>query len=250
MYVISTQVAIIFDLDNQIVLSLGEKLKQAQKSYNANIQFLNVPTGAPPEAPRLLFLTPTFNLNIGLNRIDIFISIPDHIKSNIDLCLNYCFNTTIGLSRMLFNNVIRYNWCGIITTINFPDKNKLQPSLKVIEKLLPYIIKIDPKDRELASLNFQIGFKEPPYFKNITLNGYDQFQIQFPMNQKEVSHQMEMNDEMITESGISILVDINNIPQYPKGSFEKDFQNIIEKNKISSQSILEDLNIGGIINVQ
>jgi hypothetical protein len=248
MYVIHIQAAIIFDLDDQIVLSLGEKLQQAQRSYNATIQFLNVPTGAPPEAPRLLFLTPTFNVNIGLNRIDVFISIPDHIKSNIDSCLNYCFNTTIDLSKALFGNVISYNWCGIITTINFPDKNKGQPSLKIVEKLLPYITKIDTKGRELASLNFQIGFKEPPYFKTITLAGYDHVQIQVPVSQHEMPQRLEMNKAMITESGISILVDINNIPQEPKGSFEEDFSNVIEKNKLSSKSILDEFNIGEVIN--
>jgi hypothetical protein len=235
-----------FDLDNQIVLTLGERLKQAQKDYNANIQFLNIPAEAPPEAPRLLFLTQNFKVNIGLNRIDIFISVPNHIKINIDSCLDYCFNTTVGLSRILFEDSIKYNWCGIITAMNFPDKDRLQPSLKVVEKILPHITKIDVKDCDIASLNFQIGFKEPPYFKNISLAGYDIFQMQFAQNNKPCA-QTRMEDATISESGISIMVDINNIPQeFPK-MFEEDFFNVIEKNKTVSKSVLDDLNIREVI---
>ena len=153
MTVENVQVAIIFDLDNHIVFTLGERLKQAQKDYNANLQLLNVPAGAPPEAPRLLFSTPTFNLNIGLNRMDIFIFIPDHVKSNVDTCLNYCYITTIGLAKIFLRDAIKYHWCGVITSLNYPDKDKIRPSLKVVEKLLPYITKIDTKGRELATLN-------------------------------------------------------------------------------------------------
>jgi hypothetical protein len=244
MTVENVQVAIIFDLDNQIVFTLGERLKQAQKDYNANLQLLNVPAGALPEAPRLLFLTPTFNLYIGLNRMDVFISIPDHIKSNIDVCLDYCYNITIGLAEILLRDTIKYNWCGVITTLNYPDKDKIRPSLKVVEKLLPYITKIDTKGRKLATLNLQIGFKEPPFFKNITFSGYDQFQIQFPTKPQQI----RMEDTDVIESGVSILVDINNIPQEQKGTFEGDFSSIVEKSKDSSKSILGELNLGGVLN--
>jgi hypothetical protein len=248
MYVTNIQVAITFDLDNQIILTLGERLKQAQKNYNAEIQILNIPSAAPPEAPRLLFLAQSLKVNIGLNRIDIFISIPNHIKTNIDACLSYCFNATIGLSKILLNDAIKYNWCGIITGMNFPDKNRLQPSLKVVERILPYISRVDTKNHELASLNFQIGFKEPPYFKNITLTGYDIFKLQSPRN-NEVYPQLNMTDMEIAESGISILVDINNIPQNQKKMFEDDLFNIIEKNKSTSKSVLDDLNISEVMYV-
>jgi hypothetical protein len=248
MTVENVQVAIIFNLDNQIVFTLGEKLKQAQKGYNANLQLLNVPAGALPEAPRRLFLTPTFNLYIGLNRMDVFISIPDHIKSNIDACLDYCYNTTIGLAEILLRGAIKYNWCGVITTLNYPDKDKIRPSLKVVEKLLPYITKIDTKGRELATLNLQIGFKEPPFFKNITFSGYDRFQIQFLANQNTIPQQIKMEDTDVIESGVSVLVDINNIPQEQKGTFEGDFSSVVEKSKDSSKSILGELNLGGVLN--
>jgi hypothetical protein len=180
--------------------------------------------------------------------LDVFISIPNQINSSIDSCSNYCFNTVTGLSKTLFKDAIKYDWCGIITAINFPDKSGLQPSLKVVEKLMPYITKIDAKGRELASLNFQIGFKESSYFKNITLSGYDCLQVRFPPNKKEISDRIEIDDTEISESGISILVDINNIPQNPKNSLEIDFSNVMEKNKSASISILDELNINEVIN--
>ena len=57
-----------------------------------------------------------------------------------------------------------------------------------------------------------------------------------------------MEDTDVIESGVSILVDINNIPQEQKGTFENDFSSIVEKSKDSSKSILGELNLGGILN--
>jgi hypothetical protein len=247
MNVMNVQVAIIFELDNQIVFTLGERLKQAQRSYNAQLQLLNVPSGALPEAPRLLFLAPTFSVHIGLNRMDIFISIPDQVKFSIDSCLDYCYTTSLVFAELLFRDVLKYDWCGVITTLNYPDKDKLQPFLKTVEKIMPYIIKIDSKGRDIASFNLQIGFKEPPFFKNITLNGYEQIQIQIPVDGNIMPQQIKMNEAAVEESGISILVDINNSPQEPKGSFADDFSRVIQKNKDSSKSILDELNLGGIL---
>jgi hypothetical protein len=247
MNVMSVQAAIIFELDNQIVFTLGEWLKQAQKSYNAQLQLLNVPSGAPPEAPRLLFSAPTFSAHIGLNRMDIFISIPDQVKSSIDSCLDYCYKTSIVFAQLLFSDALKYDWCGIITTLNYPNRDKPQPSLKNVEKIMPYITKIDSKGRDIASFNLHIGFKEPPFFKNITLNGYEQIQIQIPADGNAMLRQININEAAVEESGVSILVDINNIPQDPKGAFEDDFSHVIQKNKDSSKSILDELNLGGIL---
>jgi hypothetical protein len=243
MNVSSIQAAITFDLDVQIVFTLGERLKQAQNDYKATLQLLNVPEGVPPEAPRIMLSASNFRVHIGFNRADIFISVPDHINSNIDSCLDYCYSTTIGLYKMLLNSVTKYSWCGVITTLNYPCKNKTQPSIKALENLVPCITKIDVKGRELASLNFQIGFKEPPYFKHISLDGYEVSQVQFPFPAIQgISPQ-----EKIEESGISIFLDINNILQEPKGSFEDDFSGIIEKNKNSSKSVIDELNLRGVI---
>jgi hypothetical protein len=247
MNVMNVQVAIVFELDTQIVFTLGERLKQAQRSYNARLQLLNVPPEAPPEAPRLLFLTPAFNVNIGLNRMDMFIFVPDQVKSNIDACLDYCYKTTVVFVQMLFRETLQYSWCGVITTLNYPDKDNLRPSLKAVEKVLPYITKIDTHGRDIASFNFQIGFQEPPYFKNITLHGYDQIKIQVAVDGTPKIQQIKPEDSDIEESGISILVDINNIPQKPKGVFIDDFSDVVEKNKGSAKSILAELNLGGII---
>jgi hypothetical protein len=247
MDVLNVQVAIVFELDTQIVFTLGERLKQAQKSYSATLQLLNVPPQAPPEAPRLLFLAPAFNANIGLNRMDMMIFIPDQVKSNIDSCLDYCYKTTTVFAHLLLNEALKYQWCGVITTLNYPAKDGVRPSIKTIERILPYITKIDSHGRDIASFNFQIGFKEPPYFKNITLHGYDLVNMQFPVGENSMLQQIKPEEADIEESGISILVDINNIPQKRKGLFIDDFSGVIEKNKSSAKSILAELNLGGII---
>jgi hypothetical protein len=245
MYLSNIQVALVFDLDDKIIFTLGERLKEAQKKYVANLQLLNVPNGAPHEAPRLLFMTQSFNLNISLNRADIFINVPEQIKSNLNACLNYSYNVVNNLYALLFANSVKYNWCGIILNLCFPSEQ--QPSLKAIEKIAPYIIKIDSDGREMASFNLQIGFREPPYFKNITINGYEQSQLKIPTPQEQTYQQINFNDAEIVEAGISIILDVNNIPQINKIAFEGDFADIIKKMESSYTSLLDELNISGMI---
>nr|AGS51653.1 hypothetical protein [uncultured bacterium contig00026] len=245
MYLLNIQVALIFELDEQIIFTLGERLKEAQKKYIANLQLLNVPNGVPPEAPRLLFMASNFNLNISLNRVDIFITPPDQIKTNINACLNYALTTINSLYNLLLKNVVKYNWCGIILNLNYPEK--IQPSIKAMVKIAPYILKTDSKGREMASLNLQIGFKEPPYFKNITIFGYDQYQLAIPTPNVQNPNQ-DIQNTPIEESGITILLDINNKPQSDKNSFENDFSNLIKKIEISYMSLLDELNLEGVIN--
>jgi hypothetical protein len=249
MYINNVQVAIIFTQDNEIVLTLGERLKRLKSDYNANFQQLNVPAGAPPEAPRLLLLSSNFNLNIALNRMDMFINIPDQINTDMDACLDYCYKTVDDLAEILISNNLIYNWCGIIISLNYPEKN-ITRSSNVVGKLLPNILKIDTRGREIASFNFQVGYKEMPFFKNITLSGYNRYHIDFPAGLKNQNYQVKVSDTMIDESGISILLDINNMPQKPKYDFKKDFKEIIEKSKESSKTILDELNLKGIINDQ
>jgi hypothetical protein len=134
MYLINIQVALVFKTDDQIIFTLGERLKEAKNKYTATLQLLNVPNGAPPEAPRLLFMTQTFNLNISLNRVDIFITPPDQIKSNINACLNYVLTTINSLYDLLLKNFVKYDWCGIILNLSYPEKT--QPSIKAYVSLL------------------------------------------------------------------------------------------------------------------
>lgn len=249
MYLSNVQVALVFDLDDKIIFTLGERLKEAQKKYAANLQLLNVPNGAPNEAPRLLFMTQSFNVNISLNRADIFINVPEHIKTNISECLNYSYTVVNNIYALLFMNFVKYNWCGIILNLCFPSGK--QPSLKALEKIAPYVIKINSNGREMASFNLQIGFKEPPYFKNITINGYEQFQLKIPTPQEQIYQQIIFNDAEVVEAGISIILDVNNIPQINKNSFENDFNDIIKKIESSYLSLFDELNItGSIINVE
>jgi len=246
MYVSNIQVALIFELDDKIIFTLGEKLKLAQKDYNANVQILNVPYGAPPEAPRILFLSPTLNINISLNRADIFITLPNQIKSNISSCLNYSYTSVISIYNLLLKGLIKYNWYGIILNLSYPVNT--QSSLKAIEKIAPYIVKIDSNNREMASFNLQIGFKEPPYYKNVSVSGYDQYQFEFPSQQEQPTQQINLQDAKISETGINIILDINNIPQSEKNTFEKDFSNMVKKVEDSCFSLLNELNLSGVLN--
>jgi len=117
----TVQVAVGYNLDNEIVFTLGNQLKHLQNDFKARLQMLCTPKGAPPEAPRILILTNSFVINIGLNRIDIIMNIPKHINTQFDQILNFCYNTIEGISDYLIDDYVTYKWTGIIANVRYPD---------------------------------------------------------------------------------------------------------------------------------
>ena len=239
------QTAVVFKQNNDIVFTVGERLKALQQEYNANLQLLNIPQAAPPEAPRVLLISPVFSINIALNRLDIMLNIPDQIKKNQDSAFGLLSGIVEKVNKMLINDYCHYEWCGVIANLEFPNQSSQKPSVKIIEGIFGDLVSINRKNRELASFSLQYGFKEHGFFKNTTISGYDLYNLKLhpAVSQQEIN----LDKEQIFESGVSINIDINNRPSAEKGTFLHDFQQITEELKISIGEALYECNLAGRI---
>lgn len=243
MKIATFQVAIIFKQDNEIVFTLGDRLKALQADLKANLQLLNVPQGAPPEAPRIILSSQLLSINIGLNRLDLIVNVPTQIKNSRDSAFNLLKDLVERISNSLVNGVLKYDWCGIISNLEFPSHNDIKPSLKIIEGFFNDLVTIERDAKELAAFSLQYGFKENGFYRNVTISGYDTYDI--PVAGIGTNKFIDLSKLPVKESGITINLDINNRPTDSRMDLLADL-NLIQKEIMNSiDKVLYESNLLG-----
>jgi hypothetical protein len=222
---------------------------QIKDRLNGKLLNLNVPTNSPPETPRLVISSNDTVLNVGLNRFDLHVSIPGHIANDTESCMDYLKVKSNSLFGSLFKELkITYTWSGVVAHLDFPFGDK-RPSKEIIKLIFDKLIAIDRSERELSSLNIRFGFIEGKFNKLFTISGYESKDITVPKLKAGQSLRLEMSKFPIAESGIQILLDINNKPNLGKNNSSLDDVKEIYKNLESScESILADLNLSEVLN--
>jgi hypothetical protein len=245
---VQIQAAINFQLENDILLSVGNNIKKMQKDIKVNVQILNSPKAAPPEAPRIVIFSPNAIINICLNRYDIIINIPNHIDKLLTSVLDYAKNVISEFIPYLTHENFKYTWTGIVVNSEaaFPQKNS-----KSIELLTPYfdkLININRNDRKLSSFQLQYGFEENEFYKNFNISGYDKFNFEIPGNLiANEPIRIDLQNTDILESGIQIIIDINNKTMKNNAGIEKDFITLINQIEHIYKDLPKSLNFEGLL---
>lgn len=248
MKIIQLQASINFKLEKDILLSVGNNIQKMQKDIKVNVQILNSPKAAPPEAPRIVIFSPNAIINICLNKYDIIIKIPKQIENSISSSLDYAKNVISVLIPFLVHDNLQYLWTGIIL---FTEKAFDKKNVKSIELITPYfekLINIDRKSRKLSSFQLQFGFEENDLYKNFTISGYDKINVEIPKNIiGDGSITIELQKAKISESGLQIIVDVNNKTMKNIVGIEKDFINLIQEIEHTYNVLPNSLNMEGLL---
>lgn len=248
MAIVQIQIVINFQTDPEIVLTVGNSIKNLQKYSNAKIQILNVPKSAPAEAPRMIVFSQNAIINICLNRYDIIIKPPKHINSEIISSFDFVQSVISELLEYLVYNDFQYQWSGIVLTIEYALSNGEKKSIEVVTPFYDKLININRNNNKLASFQLQFGFEENGYYKNYTLSGYDKINFELPMNlnlEKQIP--IDKNKLKIIESGVQIIIDINNKVLPQENVVKSDYLNIIKEIIKSYNELPRIFNIEGLI---
>lgn len=242
------EVVIAFEIDETIVLSLGPSLKAIQKNLGGELIPINAPEDAPPPLPRIILKLSDSLLKLAIDRISISINPPSHVKSNVNKSSKFALQRSVSIIKDLLALIPPYKWCGIITDLEFPsDPNSYNIALKAVTPIFDKLINIDRSDKELATFQLQYGFKEDSHFINYTISGYENRNIKLIGNKKKGFVNIPIDDQIVTECGVKIILDINN---KPGGAIEdpvKDIEYILGKINKLSATLPDDLNLKGIL---
>ncbi len=242
------QIVAEFELDEDLVLTAGSEAKRVQEKYGGKVQVLNVPQAAPPEAPRIIVRTENFLLNIGLVRYDIVINVPTHISLHPSKSLSFAYNIVEDIADFLDHLKNGYQWTGVITNVQFPSKETYIPSIKLAEPVFDKLVNISRKQRDLSTFQLQYGFQEGRFYRTFTISGYESLQFKIPPGVKPGSHiRLEKENADISESGLLIVVDVNNKPAPDKGGFVADFSTIMEEISSTVEQLPNTTNLRGVL---
>lgn len=248
----SVNVVFEFEPDKDIVLTMGQNIKQLQDALNAKSQILSVPPMIPDEAPRIIVTFNNVLIRISLNRFDYMVEIPSHVQKDPEEAYNYVIAVIENVYKFLNADEKGYNWVGAVASVEFPcDKTKFERAIKAITPVFDKIINIDRNERELASFNLQYGFCEDSYYKNFTIAGYDQLQVEIkqPVSiqaQEPVLIDLQKDGEVL-ETGISIQVDFNNKPFATHRNSIEELKELISTVKTTTMDIVNITNLGGVL---
>jgi hypothetical protein len=242
----SYDIVINFELDESIVLTLGPSLIKLQKNLGGQLISINAPEDAPPPLPRIVLKFQDSLLKLGLDRFSITSKPPSHVTSNIAKSSKFALQRASSIIKDFVPQIPHYEWCGIITEIEFPSescKSGLEATTPVFDRL----ITIKREDRDLAAFQFQFGIKDNLHFTNYIIGGFESRKIQMESKTKKSFIPIRPEDHPITECGIRIVLDINNKPGGATENILNDIEIILDKINNLSKTFQHDLNLEGIL---
>lgn len=248
MRVNSYEVVVTFELDQAIVLSLGASLKKLQRHLGGQLIPINAPEDAPPHLPRIVLRLKDTFVQVGLDRLSLSIIPPSHVKSDIRKSSKFTLQRASKIVKDLAPNMPDYQWCGIITQIEFPSETKLfESGIEAVAPVFEKLINIDTGGKNLASFQFQFGVVEDPHFVNYTITGYESREFHFDGKIQKGFIPIRSEEHPLKECGIRITLDVNN---KKRGSAEeplKDIETTLRKINKLSETLPEDLNLKEVL---
>ncbi len=242
------QIASAFELNKQILLDSGQGILRLQKKLNGKFLQLNVPDFAPPDTPRAIIRGADTLINIAHNRIDIICSPPKHVEAELSSSINFAYQRAIQAIDTLSSETTKYEWSGMVLAIDYPSSSGEKNPLLNVTPVFDKIIGVQRAGRPLCSFQLQFGFVENGLNKNYTIAGYQTREVHLPQPPPMMKRFiLDLTDTPVKESGVQLVLDVNNKPTQEKIGPKADLDAIIEALNAMHLNSINDLNLTGIL---
>jgi hypothetical protein len=242
-------VVTVYSIDESIVLSCGPSLKQLNNNLNGRVININVPDNSPPNLPRIILKADDILLKVCLDRLETTMLLPSHIRNDMKSVTQFAKERSNLINSLLLDCIPKYEWCGIITEVDFPEEPLNSKS--GAESITPFfdkIINISRKEKDLCSLELQFGFIEDGYNIIYKISGYEERKVEVNFPVKTRFQAIEFADFPLEKCGTKVIIDVNNKPTRKSNDDPIDDINSMLNKQISlSETLIDDLNMGGII---
>lgn len=249
MQVSNIRVVVLYQEDRNVLLASGTQLLEISRKIGGELTSLNVQDIAPPEAPRVMIRSPDLMLQVGYSRLELHAKPPAHIKQNYRESATYTQGLSKLLSDLFSEGNLKYSWAGIVATFNRPEFQDADPVPveNVVKRLCARISKIDCDSRNIRSFQTQFGYITNGYNVNTVIRSYEKRRAeviaQLSSDKPIFIDLGNLEDTKVIETGVTIVVDVNNRPLKDKRSFIADLETLFREHAAAYAAALEDFGI-------
>lgn len=238
-----------FRRDPTVYLARGPQLQQLASRYNARIISVNTPEQAPPELPRLVLRFDRSVLQVGLNRFQFVIQPPKHVANRFDEALMFAANLANPVLGELFDGgKPEFEWTGIVAVLNYPaDIGAITSATEASRPLVERLTKLSAFDDALSTFELKIGRKQNGFFRNYAVSGYESRQIEVRVPAGTRAMELSLKSAPVVEVGVTVTLDVNSQPAPHRESPEQDLDQTIAEILRAQSTLLDDLNLTGIL---
>ena len=237
-----------FRRDPSVVLEKGPQIKALATRLRGRIINVKTPSNAPPELPRFVLQIERGVLQVGLNRFQLVVQPPKHIDGSYSESLAYAASlATPAFEALYHNGHPTFSWSGVVVVLNYPATSASISSIDAIRPLLARITTLGWPADELASFGLRVGRRHHGFYRNYGLAGYDirQLEVKMPTGKRSVEVNLEGGD--VSESGVSVTVDVNSQPSKDSYGPLEDLQQVLGEHAAAFGSMIPDLNLRGLL---
>jgi hypothetical protein len=244
MKVASIQAVAALQEDRRFILANGQRVLELASRIKGKVSQVNVPEIAPPEVPRLLIQRPDLVASLSFSRVELTIRPPQHVAGNLDSAMEFAERTACPILDELVLPDRGYEWSGVVVELLFPVPGENVSAATQTVPLFDRLVRIERRGRELAAFQLQFGFAEGDYFINATVEGYETRLVEAgPGAPASVAMSIDLSKQPVAESGIGLIVDINNRAGQTHRSAASDVADLMRRHRERLPSLLGDLTL-------
>lgn len=214
------QVVALFNLDANFITKINPLIQVWAQKFKAQIQSPAIPVTAPPEVPRIILQTKQLSLAISLNRITLTYFLQENENSTFKSFVSFFWQQHKDFFVALRSIGIAEFKMAIFTKVAFSSAN--QKNFLEISKLLHESLFKQKITKLPTQVHANLGYQEIFGFVNYSLAPYESRQI----NQALRGQVINLQQAPIVDTGVEVVVEINNLSQPLSSDLDKQFLNL------------------------
>jgi len=223
---------------------------ELQSLLRGTLLTVSVPEAAPPEFPRIILSSEDTIVGLGFNRLEVTVRPPDHIKEDYASSAEFAQRKTYPIVEAI-SKLVNYEWAGVISVGEYPLASGEVSGLKVVTPIFDRLVNIPRNGKDLASFQLQYGYKQQDLFKNFTIAGYENRNIDIKIDAQEgqevVPITVDLSKYPVSGSGLQITADINNKEAPKRSKVIKDITQMFKEQITTHATLAKELNLEGLV---
>lgn len=235
-----------FQADKSAPLKLGVALARLAEANQGQIVPLTVPAAAPPNLPRFMVGMERIVLQVALDRVQLSLDPPDHIKGTPEEVFVYArAEVKRVLLPLLGEDWMQQPWAGVVLNVAFPVEDATQDEAAATAAMA--MTRFAWVGEGLKSFQMQVGRLVNGFNRTFTITGYELRTAEFEWQPGGAPVEIGNHNSVLDESGIGVTVDINNRGQAERPPNSLGTLAVIDEASRALDTLIADLNLDRVL---